>query len=102
MRSHKLADFTDGKPCPTSHEESVATMGPEPTSATSWPELLPGHMGWASGQGGQAQLLAQSGVCLLHQNISSVTAQITPILPLLDFQCLVLCQALSRYSINIC
>ena len=49
MRSHKLADFTDGKPCPTSHGESVATLGPEPTSATFWPELLPGHMGWASG-----------------------------------------------------
>ena len=69
MRSHKLADFTDGKPCPTSHRESVATLGPEPTSATSLPELLPGHtgwasggtghMGWASGQGRQAQLLAQ-------------------------------------------
>lgn len=49
MRSHKLADFTDGKPCPTSHRESVATLGPEPTSATSLPELLPGHTGWASG-----------------------------------------------------
>lgn len=102
MRSHKLADFTDGKPCPTSHGESVATLGAEPMSATSLPELLAGHTGWASGQGRQAQLLAQFGVFLLHQNISSVTAQITPILPLLDFQCLVSCQALSRYSINTC
>lgn len=64
------------------------------------------HMGtWAgpAGKGDRHSFLhSLSGVFLLHQNASSVIAQITPILPLLDFQCLVLCQALGRYSINIC
>ena len=69
MRSHKLADFTDGKACPASLGESAATLGPEATlhppgqssfqGTWAGPVVAHGHMGWASGQGRQAQLLAQ-------------------------------------------
>lgn len=49
MRSHKLADFTDGKSCPASLGESVATLGPE---ATLHPLQLSSFRAWAWASGG--------------------------------------------------